>query len=290
MPELPEVERVRLSLEAALVGRRIETVTIRRADVVEPCGSKKAMNAALLQGSPVGAVLRHGKQLAIVAEADDADRCVCVHLGMSGSLIITPSAPPAASHRHITWQLDNGSQLSFRDPRRFGGIWTFPSLDALKATRWSALGPDALLVEPDCLLAALRGTKRALKAALLDQQLIAGLGNIYVDELLFEQGLHPLMPARRLKLPQVESLVTAMRALLTRAIAGGGSSLRDYVDGNGNAGAFQLQHQVYGRGGQPCLRCDSPLHSKVIAGRTTVFCPSCQRRSIRQVLKRENIK
>ncbi|MEX2216685.1 MAG: bifunctional DNA-formamidopyrimidine glycosylase/DNA-(apurinic or apyrimidinic site) lyase [Phycisphaeraceae bacterium] len=295
MPELPEVERVRLSLEAALLGRRVEGVAIHRADVIQPIASKKAMPAALLLSERVRSILRHGKQLAIVADGEgqpeEQARCICVHLGMTGSLIVAPSSstlPPAAAHTHVTWQLDNGSRLTFRDPRRFGGIWTFPSLQALKAERWRALGNDALFIAPASLHEVLRQTSRSLKAALLDQQLIAGLGNIYVDELLFELGLHPMMPARRLRLPQVEAMVSAMRALLNRAIGGGGSSLRDYVDGNGQAGQFQLQHQVYGRSGKPCLRCASPLRSRTIAGRTTVFCRQCQRRSPgRQALKRD---
>jgi formamidopyrimidine-DNA glycosylase len=283
MPELPEVEQVRRSLASHVTGRRIVRVELRRADVVDFGHGKppaaKARRVALLEGQSIDAVERHGKQLAVLT-ADEAAPVVCIHLGMTGSLTYRP--PPRsrapAKHTHIVWHLDDGGVVSFHDPRRFGGVWCFPNRAALMASRWSRLGDDALRIEPTTLHANLRRTTRGLKAALLDQTVVAGLGNIYVDELLFSRGLHPCRKANRLKGEAVEQLVRAMRDLLERAIASGGSTLRNYVDADGQAGGFQFEHKVYGRGGQECCRCLAVLRSRQIAGRTTVYCPTCQRR------------
>jgi formamidopyrimidine-DNA glycosylase len=289
MPELPEVERVRLSLIDHLVGRRVVAVEIQRADVVE-LGTHKAagdLETALLRGLTIRSLERHGKQLAIAAgeaekSSDSREGCrvICVHLGMTGSLTHHSHPHPAAhsKHTHLAWRLDNGSRLLFDDPRRFGGVWPFPTFTDLRRQRWAVLGDDALLITGNRLHERLQSTRRGLKAALLDQSIVAGLGNIYVDELLFERRLHPMGRADGLKLNDVHALVAAMRLLLRRSIASGGSSLRDYVDGNGQPGAFQLSHRVYGRAGQSCLRCDRRLRSQTIAGRTTVWCPGCQKR------------
>jgi len=302
MPELPEVERVRLSLLDHLIGRRVAAVTVRRAEIVERVtGQDAPLAAALLVGQTIRAIIRHGKQLAIVAstgdggqqiDIDDDDPAICVHLGMTGSLTYQtePPAKADAKHTHLVWRLDSPSagrpaggtnpagHLLFDDPRRFGGVWTFARFGDLKSLRWSALGHDALRITPGRLFERLRATQRGLKAVLLDQQVVAGLGNIYVDELLFEMGLHPMTPARRLPMNTVQQMVPRMRRLLRRAIASGGSSLRNYVDGNGAKGAFQLRHQVYGRGGEACLKCAGKLRTNAVAGRTTVWCGACQRR------------
>jgi len=161
--------------------------------------------------------------------------------------------------------------------RRFGGVWTFPDRAALAAERWHRLGPDALAVRPAELNAGLGRTGRPIKAALLDQQVVAGLGNIYVDELLFAARLAPHARADGLDLPAVQRLVRQMRRLLRRAIDAGGSTFRDYVDAAGEAGRFQQSHRVYGRAGLGCRRCGRPLGSTLVAGRTTVWCPRCQR-------------
>jgi len=295
MPELPEVERVRMSLARRAPGRRAVSVGIWRKDVVRG----EATPGALLAGDRVADVRRHGKQLALVGESG---RCVCVHLGMTGSLCwgerdrategpsdqgqgqgrvpsvpgsLGPSVP--SDHVHITWAFDDGGSLRFRDPRRFGGVWTFPSVDALHRQRWGLLGDDALRVTPTRLHRRLQGTRRALKAALLDQHLVAGLGNIYVDELLFACGLSPGRRSDTVGVNEVRKLVRRMRTLLTRAVDAGGSSLRDYVDGDGVAGGFQGLHKVYGRGGAACRRCRAVLATAVVAGRTTVFCERCQK-------------
>ncbi|MFA9478458.1 bifunctional DNA-formamidopyrimidine glycosylase/DNA-(apurinic or apyrimidinic site) lyase [Phycisphaerales bacterium AB-hyl4] len=288
MPELPEVENLRLTLERHLLGRTVARATLHRDDVL----IGRRTPAALLQGKPITALVRHGKQLALITPGP----CLCVHLGMSGSLRIetptqthdhhqnpldhcaTASAGQPLKHVHAHWQLDNGLKLLFRDPRRFGGLWTFPTPQALHASRWARLGDDALAITPARLHRQLQTTQRALKAVLLDQTVIAGLGNIYVDELLFNTRLAPQQPAHTLTRPQADSLVRHMRTLLRKAIAAGGSTLRDYVDSNGDVGSYQLRHRVYGRADQPCRRraCRGIVHTAIVAGRTTAWCPDCQ--------------
>ncbi|MFK7789057.1 MAG: bifunctional DNA-formamidopyrimidine glycosylase/DNA-(apurinic or apyrimidinic site) lyase [Phycisphaeraceae bacterium] len=293
MPELPEVACVCLSLERLLVGRLIEAVRVKRRDII----TGPADTAALLVGDTVSAVIRHGKQLAIVGSGGG---CVCVHLGMSGQLCVMGNEQAGTSpkkrsavtngslllndlpaHTHVLWQLTDGVALRFTDPRRFGGLWTFSDSEKLVTERWSKLGPDALRITPGQLSRGLSGTTRSLKAALLDQNLVAGLGNIYVDELLFNAKLHPLLPANALDPAQVPGLVRRMKTLLHGAIERGGSSLRDYVDGANQRGSQQDRHRVYGRSGLPCKRrgCGGVIMSEQVAGRTTAWCPSCQRRA-----------
>jgi formamidopyrimidine-DNA glycosylase len=283
VPELPEVECVRRTVEAAVLGRRVVAVELRRPDVlapVTPPPSAAPPPVTLLQRRRVVRVVRHGKRLAIVG--DDAS-AVGVHLGMSGRLLALPPGVPASAepfagrHTHATWRLDGGGRLAFVDPRRFGGLWDWPA--GGDAAAWFAgMGPDALAVGPAALHRGLGGTQRALKAALLDQAVVAGLGNIYVDELLHAARTSPLRPAATLTRPETASLVRRMRGLLGRAIAAGGSSLRDYVDADGRAGGYQTRHHVYGRAGARCSRrgCRTTLRSASIAGRTTVWCPGCQ--------------
>lgn len=273
MPELPEVETVRRTVAERVVGRAVRRVTLRRADVV------RGPRSLLVRRGVVMDVLRHGKQLAL---AYDDGRRVCVHLGMSGSLTVRDQgAKPRAlrgAHEHVVWRLDDGGELVFRDPRRFGGVWVFDGEAALLAARWSKLGPDALTVTAKQLVAALsRKRGGAIKAALLDQRVVAGMGNIYADEALFRCGLWPTTPAGSLSGAQVADLVRSCRAVLREAIRCKGSSLRDYVDGNGDRGGFQARHKVYGRSGKPCVVCATPLHTLTVAGRTTVACPRCQR-------------
>ncbi len=290
MPELPEVEHLRRSLEPALLGAKILRAAVLRDDMVHPGepnsrGAEErpsrspSMTAGLLRGDSIDRLERRGKQLAIIGRSG---RVVCIHLGMSGQLRhvdggrrIEPN-----SHIHVRWWLERSAgekgRLIFRDPRRFGGVWTYPDRSALEAHRWSRLGPDALSVSRGELVSALGGTSRPVKAALLDQALIAGLGNIYVDDALFRSGVHPATPADALDPRQVAELQRSIRVILRRAIKAGGTTLRDYTDGSGRAGRFAVDHAVYGRAGRPCLQCGSVLIRSLIGQRTTVNCPSCQ--------------
>lgn len=293
MPELPEVETVVRTLAQHVVGRRVERVRVRRADVVR--GDSRTP-AALLQGQRIVGLQRHGKQLALIGEgkknavsgSDISGGAVCVHLGMSGSLCVVagdydksvsteaPKPAPKTDHVHVEWIFDDGTRLRFRDPRRFGGLWVFKNERELRETRWRRLGPDALLIRSKQLHAGLSRTRRALKAALLDQHLVAGLGNIYVDELLYATKLHPRKLALETTHAEGQRLVRAMRRILGRAIDAGGSTLRDYVDATGRAGGYQTRFKAYGRGGEPCGRCGDTLDTLIVAGRTTAACPGCQ--------------
>ncbi len=279
MPELPEVERVRRSLEPHLVGSFIEGVWVFRQDIIEPGPGGARTAYDLLNGSRVAEIRRHGKQLAIVAEDR---RAVCVHLGMTGQLFVQPgrSAINGQEHRHAAWGLEPaGARLIFRDPRRFGGLWTFRNVRALEE-RWQALGPDALAITGvqlhQCLHSAARPSRRTIKAALLDQGLLAGVGNIYADEALFAAHIHPRRPAGKLTAAECERLADELRAVFARALQAGGSTLRDFVDGDGQPGRYGLQHAVYGRGGELCPNCRATLKSITLAQRTTVFCVTCQ--------------
>ena len=289
MPELPEVEHLRRTLADALVGRTVTRARLIRRDVLvregDPPGgfsrsgrrpaSRRVPGAELLSGQRVTGITRHGKQLAIGA---DSGRVLCAHLGMSGQLIHLGRRARAAnaSHVHASWSLDDGSRLLHRDPRRFGGLWAFASHDALRAARWSRLGPDALTIDARALSARLARTSRAVKSALLDQSVIAGVGNIYADEALFDARLHPARPGATITSDESLRLARALRRILRDAIRAGGSTLRDYADARGDPGAFQLEHRVYARAGEPCLRCAAPLESALLAQRTTVWCPRCQ--------------
>jgi formamidopyrimidine-DNA glycosylase len=272
MPELPEVETVRRSLLPHVGGRRITAVEVHRPQVVRGGHSPQA----LMRGLVVTGIDRRGKHLLI--SAGPQSPCICVHLGMTGSLRFCPpgAGPGRGDHVHVRWRFGNHGHMEFRDPRRFGGVWSFNTPEAAMRARWSSLGPDALIIRPRDLHSRLTRTGRGLKAALLDQSVVAGLGNIYADELLFALRLHPQHPANRLSAAQVQQMVYAMRRLLARAIAARGSSVRDYHDAEGNHGSYAALHQVYGRGGQPCTSCGAALQRQTIAGRTTVFCRQCQ--------------
>lgn len=278
MPELPEVECVRRTLAPHLLGVRVVGVRVRRADVCECWNALgrcvRLTGRRLLAGQRIAGVERHGKQLAIVA---DSGAVVCVHMGMTGQLCVHGGAP-ARAHEHVTWLLDSGATLSFRDPRRFGGVWTFPSMALLRARRWSELGPDALTLTGDHLAVALQGSTRAVKAALLDQSVAAGIGNIYADEALFRAGIDPRTRCSRIPVDALHALANAVRDVLGEAVARGGSTLRDYVDANGEQGGAQAAHLVYGRGGEACVRCSARLRQATVAQRTTVWCPACQGR------------
>jgi formamidopyrimidine-DNA glycosylase len=278
MPELPEVETVRRSAERFLVGRRVVSVRLSRRDIVTGDSGRKA----LLDGARIASVVRHGKNLGIVS---DDGRALGVHLGMTGQLLCLPSGMRAkrTDHVHAQWRLegehDDGVEavrLLFRDPRRFGGLETFESVRAMHERSWARLGPDAATATGAQLGAALGRSIRAVKAGLLDQSAVAGVGNIYADESLFAARMHPLRPCMELSSEEWDRLAVEVRRVLAEAIKAGGSTLRDYRDAAGESGWFQVQHLVYGRSGQPCTVCGRPLERLSVAQRTTVACPTCQ--------------
>ncbi len=283
MPELPEIEHLKRSLEPVLVGARVRQVRLLRRDVAHSftCdGSyRRTRRRDLLLGETIESLTRHGKELTINSGTGPL---VCVHLGMSGQLWYRPSRLhlQRRDHVHSIWWMDSSTasgRLVFRDPRRFGGLWTFPSTEALHATRWSRLGPDALSIGAQTLRHRLCQTRRPIKAALLDQHIVAGIGNIYADEILFAAQIHPLSISNSVSAADYRTLAHVIHSILRHAIAAGGSTTHDYIDGHGRPGSFAKYHQVYGRPLQPCVRCGRELQSIKVVQRTTIFCPQCQR-------------
>jgi formamidopyrimidine-DNA glycosylase len=266
MPELPEVQTIVQTLAAA-AGRRIDAVQVNRADVIRPEGFDLA---AQLGGRTISHVTRRGKK--IIFQLEDGNRFY-IHLGMSGRLTLQSSTAPLLRHTHVVAQLGT-EQLRFVDPRRFGGIFWL----GREGSADHELGPEPLLMRPSQLARNLRGTRRSIKTALLDQSLIAGLGNIYADEALFTAGIDPRVPANRLSADQIGRLGRAIKQVLRRALRHRGSTLRDYRDADGQAGRFQKLHHVYHRAGQPCANCGTAIRRIVLGGRSTHFCPKCQKR------------
>ena len=269
MPELPEVQTVVTTLSPRLVGGTFRRVAHLRPDIVRPRGFDLT---GAVTGRTVSQIARRGKR--IVLKLDDGN-AFYIHLGMTGRLMIVTPAAPIEPHTHLIADLGAAAQLRFRDPRRFGGIFWLGHEASPGDDR---MGPEPLTMTPGQLAAKLSRTKRAVKNALMDQNVVAGLGNIYVDESLFAAGIHPLKRADRLKADEVTRLNKAIKQTLKRAIRHRGSTLRDYVDADGERGGFQTLHHVYARAGEPCHSCDAPLKRIVLGGRSTHFCPKCQRR------------
>lgn len=282
LPELPEIEHLKRSLEPTLLGATVVRVQLRRRDIVHAfdlSGERRIRSTHLLAGTRIDLLMRHGKNLVIAGENG---RILCIHLGMSGQLRLVPrgSRVDLRTHVHCVWHLQaagEADRLVFRDPRRFGGIWTFPSLEALKDYRFASLGPDALTITTIQLRLRLRHSHRSIKAALLDQSFLAGVGNIYADESLFAARIHPLSTCCAIPPNRVAQLAGAIRKVMRRAISAGGSSIQSYLDGRGRRGSYANAHHVYGRRGKPCVNCGHVLQRITISQRTTVFCGACQR-------------
>lgn len=272
MPELPEVETAARSLAAQVIGRRI--TAIEKLDwerMVET--STPADFRALLPGRSIAAVGRRAKWLLLTL---DAGWTLALHLRMSGSVSVRAADEPADSYTHLVLALDDGRRLFFRDIRKFGRarLLDAAGLAALDAS----LGPEPLSdsFQAHSLARLLQGRRTPIKPLLLNQAVLAGLGNIYADESLWQARLHPLRPASSLQPGEIEALYQAICSVLTKAITHGGSTLRDYRDGYGQAGGNQEHFAVYQRAGQPCLRCGTPIVRMVVAQRGTHLCPQCQ--------------
>ena len=274
MPELPEVETVVRDLREPLVGRRITGVKVSRKRFRRALSSgwKKCV-----VGCRVRSVERRGKWILI-----DLDGPVLlVHLGMTGQFTVVSTETPAKNHTHFVFALVGGDQeLRFRDVRRFGSVSYFAARDqALRFFELARLGPEPFQVDARYWKERVIQTKRSLKAMLLDQRLVSGVGNIYADESLFEARLHPTLRGEQLTPRQAERLRLAVETVLTRAIELRGSTIRDYIGGSGLEGGFQTEFAVYGRTGEPCLRCETPIAHMRLAGRSTHYCPRCQKRA-----------
>jgi len=279
MPELPEVETVMRGLRAQLEGRVITRALVHRPDMRFAFPPQLA---ARMTGARIVSFRRRAKY--ILMRLGDGDS-VLIHLGMSGRMLIERAGRNAIPvHEHLTIETDDGTIVGFVDPRRFGSVDLVATADEDRHRLLAALGPEPLdeAFSPAILAAALAGRRTPLKAALLDQKTVAGLGNIYVCEALFRAGLSPRRLAASVKRPGVARLVAEIKATLGEAIAAGGSSLRDYVQPDGELGYFQHAWQVYGRAGAPCPACPGPPGCDGVArivqsGRSTFYCPRRQR-------------
>jgi formamidopyrimidine-DNA glycosylase len=276
MPELPEVETVAQGLVRRALGRRITAIEIRHAGVI--AGAVEEF-ASTIEGRKLAKVSRKGKAIAVELAADDgsAPRFLLVRLGMTGQLTVTPHDAPVESHTHVFMTLDDGrEELRFRDSRRFGRLrsLTQPELEKVLG----ALGPDAQIVSKPQFLAAMRGRKGAIKSWLMNQNLVAGLGNIYADEALFEAGLHPLAQPGRVSPAKAHQLYKAVRRVLDRAVRLGGTTFSDYLDIEGRPGGFLSKLRVYQHTGEPCRRCGHTIRRIVVGGRSSHFCARCQPR------------
>jgi formamidopyrimidine-DNA glycosylase len=271
MPELPEVETVVRDLRPLVAGRRVTRVEAGTRKLREPWSTEWGQR---LRGRNVRRVWRRGKW--IILDLDDGSALV-VHLGMTGRFTAVPAAAPREPHTHLVFTLDNGTELRFRDTRRFGSVRLFADAEAVRQFLDARLGPEPFDLPKDAWRQALRGTQRSLKAVLLDQSVVAGVGNIYADEALHAARLPPHQRGSDTTPAQAERLRRAVAEVLERAIASRGSTIRDYVGGSGLQGGFQEEFRVYGRTGKPCPTCGRPVERVRLAGRSTHYCPQCQR-------------
>ena len=274
MPELPEVETTRRGLAPHLEGRRIAAVTLRRPDLRWPIPPEVAEQ---LPGQRIDAVRRRAKYLLL----DTAAGSALLHLGMSGSLRVLPATAPVTAHDHVDIRLggpgDSGRVLRFNDPRRFGCLLWQPSGETHALLR--ELGPEPLSDDFDGhhLFVRSRGRSAPVKTFLMDQRVVVGVGNIYAAEALFAAGISPLRAAGRISRGRYAGLADEVRRILARAIARGGTTLRDFIAPDGAPGYFEQELAAYGREGQPCTRCGRPLKHASIGQRATVWCGHCQR-------------
>ena len=270
MPELPEVETTRRGLRPLVVGQTIRSLQVREPRLrwpVEPSLDRRLRNRTVQELS------RRAKYLLMITDAGT----LLVHLGMSGSLRYLPERSEPARHDHFDIQFVSGAMLRFNDPRRFGSVhWS-----TLPEAHWllKDLGPEPLGADfsGDYLWRISRGRRIAIKSLLMNGRIVAGLGNIYANEALFRAGIHPTRPAGRVSRKRLERLADAVEEVLREAIQAGGTTLQDFVGGDGEPGYFQLALDAYGRAGEPCVRCERPLKVRTVGQRATYYCANCQR-------------
>lgn len=276
MPELPEVEVTRRGIAAPLAGAKVHALRLGK-----PLRWPLGRDPASFGGLTVGAITRRGKYLWLpLARGAQADGGLLLHLGMSGSLALSAAAAAPGPHDHFDLVTDRGT-LRLNDPRRFGAVVWSPALDEAPAAPLLArLGPEPFDADLTAARfhAALKARRAPIKAVLLAGDAVVGAGNIYACEALFQAGIHPALRADRISLPRADRLLAAVRQTLGRALALGGSTLRDFTDVHGASGAYQAEAAVYGREGQPCPRCGTPVKRRVMAQRSTYFCAACQKR------------
>lgn len=276
MPELPEVETIARGVHERVRGDLI--VQAWFGSHAEPFRTSPQKQAKGLEGKSILQVQRIGKHIVCELGPEAGAKVTpsaqwTVHLGMTGRLLVTTADAPVAAHTHARLSLASGRELRFVDPRRFGRLElrNLEIEDGFKAP-----GAEPLTIGQEEFAALFRGRQLAIKAALLNQTLLAGVGNIYADESLFHAGIRPRRSAGRLSRAELERLRQALRKILRHAIRLGGSSVSDYVDANGVKGFFQLEHRVYMRGGEPCVVCGTGIRRILVGGRGTHYCPKCQ--------------
>jgi len=282
VPELPEVETVARGLAKRVAGDRIDSVWIGSRK--QPLKSSAVKIASTLEGKRIVRVHRAGKHIVLDLEpanqstspnrnnrtARPAPAQWIVHLGMTGRLVVVEPAAEIAKHTHLIAKLASGRDLRFIDPRMFGKL-------SVHSNGFDPGGVEPLEVDEARFIALFRGRIAPIKSALLNQKLLRGVGNIYADESLFRAGIRPRRRAASLTREDLRRLYRSVREVLQEAITLGGSSISDYVDADGEAGFFQLQHRVYGREGEPCLTCRTPIKRVVLGGRSSHYCPKCQK-------------
>lgn len=271
MPELPEVETTRRGIAPLLEGRRVLAVDVREPRLRWPVSPMLARD---LPGQPIEGVSRRAKFLLLATPVGH----LIMHLGMSGSLRVVSNNVPPEKHDHLDLVMEDGRCLRLRDPRRFGAaLWT--TGDPLQHPLLESLGPEPLehAFNAEWLHDHARRRRVAVKSFIMDSRIVAGVGNIYASEALFIAGIHPARAAGRISRNRYARLVDAVRRVLEDAITAGGTTLRDFVDTDGNPGYFARKLRVYGRNGGPCESCGTPVRSRVIGQRSTFYCPRCQR-------------
>ncbi|HLN32282.1 MAG TPA: bifunctional DNA-formamidopyrimidine glycosylase/DNA-(apurinic or apyrimidinic site) lyase [Gemmataceae bacterium] len=286
VPELPEVETVVRDLRPRLAGKRILSLS------VSPFPLRREWSAEwepMVIGRRIQEVRRRGKWIILDL---DGDLHLVIHLGMTGQLRVMPADAPVGSHTHIIAELNRGqAQLRFRDVRRFGSATLFQGKTLLdRFFQESKLGPEPFDLDTEYFRDCLLRTKRCLKAVLLDQCVVAGVGNIYADESLFQAKLHPAQLGQQTTAPEARRLQAAIVRVLNRAIERRGSSIRDYIGGSGEKGGYQREFRVYGQVGKPCPRCKTSIMRTRLAGRSTHFCPRCQQTSGRNDQGKKRLK
>ncbi|MBN2841644.1 MAG: bifunctional DNA-formamidopyrimidine glycosylase/DNA-(apurinic or apyrimidinic site) lyase [Sedimentisphaerales bacterium] len=278
MPELPEVESIARGLAQVIPGTTIRSVKLMRSDIFhQPAGQNTDINS--ITGKKIATVARRAKRL-IIALSDGS--ALLIQLGMTGRFIITEPETDMEKHAHFTITLSNGKDLRFIDHRRFGRVWLFEQLDhanpdaGMLNAGMGKLGPEPFGLKTADFSAILH-SQRHIKAVLLDQTKIAGLGNIYADESLFAAGIHPATIASKITPEKAAALLKEIKAVLKKSIAAGGTSFSDYRDAYGRKGGFLKMLKVYQRTGLPCPSCTTKIDKTTIAGRSTHFCPKCQK-------------
>jgi formamidopyrimidine-DNA glycosylase len=269
MPELPEVETIARGLDRRLAGDRIEELWLSgKRNLLK---SSPRQMERVLRGARIVRFRRVGKHIVGELESAAGPAQWVIHLGMTGRCLVCAPEDEPVKHTHLVATLRSGRELRFIDPRRFG------RLQVLEGESFAAAGDEPIAAGRERFAELFRHRRTPIKSALLNQKLLSGIGNIYADESLFRAGVRPRRQAGRLTRAELERLYDAIQQVLAEAIAAGGSSVNDYVDAGGEQGFFQLQHRVYQRTGEPCLVCGTAIKRVVIAGRSSHYCPRCQR-------------